>query len=438
MKKLSLLIAALISGQTFAPPSSLNPGASLTTGPSSNTYSLFAARNNPALGSLTIREDDHWRMNYLPGLAMGVELGNVNDFVDEVDELIDILDDPSLTDDSIQATLDRFNNVLSQMGEHGYLKAQNNITAPLFPLFWRPNNFYGTFAAELGVNTQIRLAVLDDELTYDDQNQNFSTASSAYIKSGIETRASLGYSREIPDLVPLNSLGAQVFAGIKLNLIQLELSKQVLRLQQLEGQGIEDVVEDEYENNLVKSNNIGIDIGMVMVGDKYRVGFTITDINSPSFDYGAVGVNCEQYGESSRRRNNCEAAAYFATDLGQFKARETHTKHPVGTIDGSYTFFNALTVSSSLDLASYNDIVGEENQWFNLSSSYDAKSIWIPDVRVGYHLNMAGSELSSVSLGLSLFNILSLDAEMGLEDISVDGNTAPRKMAFSLSVSENF
>src|SRR5690606_26531724 len=124
------------------------------------------------------------------------------------------------------------------------------ITAPLFPIYWRPSEFSGTFFAEVALDTQVYLGLLDEPLEYDDQHMSFSTGSSAYVKSGIEKKLALGYARPILNEKKSAELGGQLYMGTKLKLMNIELSKQVMRLQQLEGRDIEDVIEDEYENIL--------------------------------------------------------------------------------------------------------------------------------------------------------------------------------------------
>jgi hypothetical protein len=148
-------------------------------------------------------------------------------------------------------------------------------------------------------------------------------------------------------------------------------------------------------------------------------------------------VDCEAFAESSFERGNCEVARYFA-NRGDLKTNEKHTMHPGVTVDGTFYILKNWSVSSSVDLAAYDDIVGTENQWLGASTSFNTKSFWIPDMRLGYHKNLAGSEISTVAVGLSFFDTVTFDAEMGLEDVEVDGSKAPRKIAFSIAFEEKF
>lgn len=377
-------------------------------------------------------------MNYAPGLAFGYELGNAENFVDEIDDLIAILEDPSQSDDSVEETMARFNDLLVEIGQEGHMTINSRLTAPLLPLYFRPNDVSGTFFAELDSTTQIRLSVLDSELTYNDQTQSYTTATSAYIKSGIQHRLALGYSRELFEPSKFADMGGRLYGGIKVNFINLSLSKQIMRLEALDGRDILDVVKDEYRDNLVSTTNLGIDVGMVWDADRYRVGFTLANINAPKFDYGTIGENCHLHIEGSVRRNNCEAAYYFSREEGRIAATETHTKYPTATIDGTFFVTPRWLVSSAVDIASYNDLVGAENQWLHLSTSYYPKPRWAPDLRAGYQKNVTGTKLSGVSLGMSLFGRLTIDALMSLEKINVDDGSAPRKVGFAIGFEERF
>lgn len=437
MKREFLLVIAVFSS-TGTQAAEYNPGPGLTTGPVSSDQSVFAARHNPALANLVVGSDEHWRFNYLPALSVGLELGSADNFIDEIDELIDLLDDPSTSNDSVQETLDRFNGVLENIGDHGYATVYQSITAPLMPLYWRPSQFSGTFFGEAELSSQVHLRLLDDPLSFDNQNMQFATASSAYVKSGIEKRVAVGYGRALFNDRQAREWGGELHGGIKINLINMELSKQVFRLQALDGKDIEDVIEDEYKNNRLATTNIGIDLGLVWVTEGYRLGLTLQNINSPKFDYGPVGANCDAHPDGSVARNNCEVATYFAVEKGEIRIRESHTRHMLPTIDASWYFTPRFSVSSAVDLTVYDDMVGMENQWLQASSTYDFQRSWLPDLRVGYRKNLTGSELTSYTAGLTLFDRLTFDMEMALDDITVDDSKVPRRLAFSLSWSERF
>ena len=433
------ILSTLVLGAGFSTTAiagGLGYGATATTGPSSNHFSLFAI-SNPAMGALMVPESESWRFAYFPNISSSTEVGNVDNFVDDLDDLIDIIDDPTSTSDSAQEVLDRFNGVLGEMGDNGYVKTTLGVSAPLMPLFVRSDSLGGTLSVELDLKTQVGLRILDDELSYDDQTGSFSTNTSAYVKSGIQTKLALGYSFPLLTNYFETSSG-QLYGGVKMGFTQMELSKQVIALQQLDGKDVDNIIEDEYDNNLRSTTGLELDLGLLWVADNYRLGLTLSNLNSPSYKYGAVGENCDSYEEASSARAHCETATYFVQVRGELKARETHTKHAVATVDASYFLSSRWVLSSSLDLAAYDDMVGQENQWLHLSTAYEAKGSWLPSWRFGYQQNLAGTELAATNVGLTLFRVLTLDLIWGTESVTVEGSTVPRQVGFSVGFQERF
>lgn len=424
---LSALFAS--SSAVALPPQS---GSSFSTGPSSSHLSVFSGSSNPAVGKLLIDEDKRFRMNYTPGIALSVELGAVDNFADDLDELIDIIDDPDSSTEAPSAVVDRFNRVLEDMGREGYIKNEITVRGPFLPFYF---NFgkNGTVGLDFQANADVALSVLDDELVFDELSSSFVTSTSIYLKSGIETSLSASYSHLLYEIEGKGNL----YVGAKAKLIQLELSKQVTMLQDLDGREIEDVLEDEYDRNLESSTNIALDIGVLWDADKYRVGLTLENANSPTFDYGAVGENCDERLPNSAERNSCEVAAFFVAE-GRLRARETHEMHARFRADALWKFSDSWVISSSLDLAEFDDVVGFENQWLNLATAKDFNNWLLSDVRVGYRSNLTGTEQTSASAGLTLFKSLTLDIEYGLDSVTIDDSTAPRRIGFALGFEQRF
>ena len=433
--RISLMALFAISIPVHSATSTVNAGSSLTHGPSSNHYSLTSGVSNPAMAPLMLKEGENWRINYLPGFSFGVEIGPVDNFVDDLDELIDIIEDSSSLDESADETLERFNRVLDEAGESGYLTFAANLMVPFAPFYFEFESLGdATFFVDFNFNVKAALSILDDELQLDPQNQNFTTNTSIYLKSGLETRLTLGYGRE---LFKDQELPGRFYAGAKLNFFDLDLSKQVTRLEDLDGDGVEDVLEDEYDSNLESNFGVGLDLGFVWDADWYRVGLTLENLNAPEFSYGAIGQDCESRPENTVERNSCEIARVFI-DEGRIRSEEIHTKNRLARLDGLLKITPKWLISSSLDLAVYDDVVGFENQWVHFSTSYELNGHWKPSPRLGYQMNLAGTELSSYLFGLSFFRIFNLDVEYGVESVEIDGEEAPRRLGFSLGFEEAF
>jgi len=437
MKRTLLFGSILLASNAFANSGAVNQGSSMTTGPSSNSYSVAAGFNNPAMTSLLISKDENFRTSYFPSFGFNLELGEVDNFIEELEELTDILDDPNSTELTTQEVLDRFNSLLIEFGENGYLKNSISLTAPLFPLLMQADFLDGAIGVSIAANATAGISVLDDPLQFDNQNDTFNSATAIYLKAGVEKSVSLTYSRGVPLNAWFNDKG-NLYAGVKFKVMNVELSKQVIPLESLESDDLADIIKDEYDQNQVSSTEFGIDLGLVWDAGDYRLGLTLENLNSPEFEYGAVGIGCSGIEEGSSSRSACESAAYFSQVKGDIKARETHVKDAMFRGDILYKLTDRWQITSSLDFAEYNDVIGFENQWLHVATSYDADSWWIPSTRVGYHSNLVGTKTSSASFGMTLFNTLALDVEYGLDTVEIDGTTAPRRVGFALSIEESF
>lgn len=437
MKK--ILLATLLSASiaasfhTMANGPTSASGAAMSTGPSSSPYSLSAAKQNPAMNSLLFSEGETMRMAYFPSFGFNLEIGPVDNFADDLEELADIIDDPSLTDDDASDVLDRFNAVLESAGENGYIKFGGQAQAPLTPFYFYSEKLNGSFGIELTIAGVGGVSVLDSELTFDNQNESFASATALYIKSGLETTLSVSFSRE-----SFKNEAGTLYAGVKAKYISIDLSKQVLPIIQLAGEELGDLIKDEYDQNQNSSSDFGIDFGLVWDTETYRVGFTLEDINSPEFDYGSVGTNCNDISENTTSRSNCEAARFFSEVRGDIAQNEVHTKDPRARIDGLITVGSGVYLSAAIDLAEYNDFIGDQHQWLHGAVDYQTDWFVLSSLRAGYHKNLAGFETSSATAGFTLFDIINLDFEYGLESVDVDGTSAPRRAGFAISIQEQF
>lgn len=436
MKKIALaLSAALATPLSFAGTTAIAPGTLSTTGPTLDHNALFAATVNPAMADLMVAPDEQVRLNYFVGMGTNVEIGDANAFIDKTEELIDILDDPSLATGSTQDTLDEFNAILHEIGEQGYVKNSTRIYLPGLPVYYKSSFFPGTVYAEVAVDTQWRLSVLDDELQYNNQNNSFTTGTAAYVKSGIQQRISVGYGRELFEELSFNGIGGRLTTGVQVNIYKMELSKQIFVLEALDGEDIQDTVQDQYDNHLNSTVALGVDAGIIWDADRYRLGFSVTDINSPKFKYGDIGLNCEAQPAASAASSNCNATSLFVDEID---LNEVHTKHATARTDVTVFPLSSLSVSGSLELASYSDIVGTDNQWASMSMAYSPQSRFIPAVRAGVQKNLVGSQLTSIGLGFTLFQAFNFDLATSTESIEHEGSSAPRRFSFSIGFEESF
>lgn len=410
----------------------INPSSSMTTGPTSSHTSTAAAFNNPAMNAIVLSEEKKWRWSYLPTIGFNLEIGPVDNFIDDLDELIDIIDDPSSSSDSSDEILDRFNSTLIEMGETGYIYQNTHISMPLMPFFFRSDTLGGVLGFGANASSHIRTLILDAPLSFNNVNGSFDTSTSLYIKTGIEKQFYASFSRPIFEKIGKGIL----YAGAKLKFINLDLSKQITQLQALDGADIDTYIQEEYDRNLQSTTQTAIDLGIVWDAHNYRVGLVLENLNSPSFDYGVIGENCTD--NTPNEPSSCQVSAEFIQVRGEVSAHEIHKKNALFRTDALYKLSDKWIVSGALDLATYDDAVSFENQWMNISTSYDTQSYLFPSVRVGYQKNLAGTQTSSLMFGLTLFKYLNFDMEYGTESVEVDDSNLPRRLGFSISLEENF
>ncbi len=414
--------AALISCPSFASSSFYDAGPMLTDGGASSAWTSLYATRNPAGGEFAIAPGARFRMGIFSSIGVGTEIGPVDNFADEIDDLIDELDRDDISLAEGNALVERFNGLLERFGRDGYLKVHAGARVPLFPLLFR--NRLGVFTVDANVAGQARLGLLDAPLTYNPVTEELETASAVYVKGAKLGELSLGFSR----LAWKNDAG-QLFVGGRLKYLHAALSKQVVALESVEdGDDVEDILSDAYDANERTSSDVTVDVGAIYSTSHYRIGLTVANLTEPEFEYGALGVNCQSL--TGATQYNCYSALYFSDRIA---LNEKWTLERQATLEGEFLFAGgAGSISAAVDLNDVHDIVGDLHQGLTLAVGYKTQTRWLPDARLGYRRNLAGSELSTVSLGVTFFRRFHLDVACGLKSAEVDGSSVPRTLAFNL------
>ena len=436
MKLRSILIAAMITPSIAL----AQQGPTSTLGHSANPVTSLYSNLNPASNSMLLPIDDTFRWGYLSNIGMSVEFGDVDNFADDVNDLIDELDKDDLTIDDANDIIARFESLLPVMGDEGYITGSFNVEVPIMPLLYRSKKMNGTFSLNAQVDGAFSGQILDAPLVYNQTEEELETATSLYIKGATSKSLSLGYSKSVYDLsmredIPFDGI---VLGGVRATLHTIELSKQVIALTTADDDDTGDIISDSYDQNTKKTTNVSIDLGVIYVDTNYQLGATLYNINEPEFDYGRIGQNCTQHAIDSPERNNCVSAQYFS-GTGEIGLKETYTMDAKITIDGAVQSVDRhWQIGGSLDLNSIYNKVGYERQLGQISASYFADSLWIPSIRLGYSKNLAGSKLSMLHGGLTLFGGAHIDFAYGLETVDVDGDDLPRSFGFSIGFEHAF
>jgi len=409
-------------------------GTSITTGNISFKKSIASISNNPAAASYFMQGESGLIINILPPVGAGYEVGKIDSLIDELNELVDILENDNLTAQNALDAKDRFDPFLELASKDGLLKVAGHAGIPFFPLFYF-NNELGTFTLNARTNGSLRSTVIDDTIDIVGFNDSFKILTSAalYLKSVGFTQLSAGYSRPV-----WKRDEGVLHAGTTLNINRLSLSKNLISFAGLEdGNDIADAIEDDYENNKQSSTNLSLDVGALWVDTHYSFGLSVKDINQPEYDYKSLVSDCSQ--EQGISLDNC-LVAQEAIAQGRISGQETFVANSQATLEASAWLGDTTKwlLHTSIDLNDKNDPIGDIYQWASISASAQFNNWFIPQLRMGYSQNLAGTELGYYSLGVTLLKRAQLDVRWSSDSVEVDGSSIPRSAFFSFSIQSQF
>jgi hypothetical protein len=409
MMKKMIMLSCLFSPFSFATQTLFDPIISST----SKTINL----SNPASGYLMT---DNTYFNFglfvVEPLAAGYELGDVDSLLDELDDLESILTDGVSSAAEAAAAEEKFDAFLEKAGEDGYIKASGAGSVILFPLLYQ-NEKYGALSLDFTYGSLYKYSVLDDPDGVTVSGTTLTTDSSVYQQTLKASTFGLGYRHSL-----MSSHYGDLIVGAKLNLSQVNLYRNVSTIENL-GE-----FEDEGEATSV---NVGADVGILWVTDNMRLGVTVSNLNEPKYDLGELG-NCT--GLSGVSLTNCEASVTFA-DYGDIELSGYYVAEKQVTAQFALALAsNALSIQSSYDFNSIEDATGDEYQWAEVSVNYLSDSYLLPGMRLGLKKNMAGSELSYVNAGMTLFKYLNFDFGTTLDFVDIYGFTVPRSAYINLGL----
>lgn len=414
------------------------PGGAMPIGQVADGQQLSAVTGNPAACHKVLTQDDTFRASYFGAVGVYIEVGDIDNFEDQVNDLVDLIDGTSVeTLETLEEVTDDFNAVILELGRSGYLKVSGDVGLPLLPLALTHDVLGGHLCLDLGIKGQAKGSVLSEVLNEpiisDPNNIEFSTPSALMLKSGVLKQLGISYSRPVFHSDHLNYSG-DLILGARFNYYSMELSRQVIAFQSFENDDVGDVIKDQYNENQNSSSEFGLDFGAIWLADRYQLGLTLHNINEPTFDFGVLGEECP--GLLGDAYENCSSAKYFI-NRGDITAGETHRMESLLVVDGAWYFKPNWIAGFSYDLADYNDPVGDELQYFNLGSSFYPSNRWVPAIRFGYRKNLAGESLSSILLGTTLLKVVNIDFQYGLDSTKISGSSRPRNAGISLSLQQS-
>jgi len=435
IKPLALIGLMSCASASMASYQAHAPGPLMTYGKTTHPSTILSITGNPASGHALLSQGENHRMGFFSSLGAEYEVGEVDNFLDDVDELIDELDKDNITINEANAVKAKFDALLPVMGEDAQVTVGLGVHVPFMPFAVKSDTLGGVLSFDLSAQGLFDIRFLDAPLEIQTVggNTTLETDSSMYVKGGSILTGSLGYSREVwhPTFVEDSTL----YAGIQANVYKVSLNKQVLALSNIEDDEVSDAISDEFDENTVDTTQVGIDLGLLWSMPNGQVGVTFANINEPEFDYGDVGKNCGAL--SGTRQLNCLVAQN--TFANEISLSETAVMNAQTIVEGAiFSEDKQWVFSGAADLNSVYDLVGRETQYVSASASYFADSYIIPSVRLGINKNLAGSKLTTVGFGTTFFGVMNLDVAVSLDTVEIDGTKAPRHFGFNIGFEEKF
>jgi hypothetical protein len=440
--KLAALSVSLCAN-AIADPVYLPPGPNLTYGSSSNNQSIMSSVANPAAAAAQLnREDGQYRFGII-SIGGGYELGNVNGLYNTIDntktQLTNAQTIPAGVISGGAAAVQTYvnsnviapvNNAMSALQKDGNASIYFDGHLPLTPLVISKKGWGGSFVLDANASAIANISFIADPLANVTLAQAAAIAGSGtytppandsalLVKAAVVGELGFGYSRPV-----LSRETGDLTAGARVKYYQVKLARDVQFQTSASAGGAQSTL--KASQTYTSNTGIGLDVGTLWTAKRYRLGAWVNNLNSPSFKYNTVDL-------SSMPIVNPTIAAQINTD-GTYKMK------PQLEMEGAfYSESQNWVINAGLDGNAVQDPVGRDFQWATLSAAYATDSWWIPGARVGYRTNLAGSKLSYVTGGLTMFKALSLDIAYGLKSITDNnGNSIPRSAMINLGIQMTF
>lgn len=426
------VLSAMLCANAYADPVYLPPGSNLVYGPSSNNQSIMSSVANPAAAAADLSNEESQYRFGLVNIGGGYELGNFNDLFDTVDNTKTLLNTPITLTGNAATDLPAINNVINQVNATSAALQQNGNASlyfgghvPFTPLVVTRKGWGGSFVLDANASAIANMTFLADQMapvTSEPFGGSYNLPindSTLLVKAAVVGELGLGYSRPV-----LTRDTGDLTAGVRLKYYEVRLARDAQLLINSTGAQSTLKASQTYTSN----TGVGLDVGTLWTAKRYRVGAWVNNINGPSFQYNTI-TSAE-----------LTAAGYSnSAIMNQLTGDLTYKMKPQLEMEGAfYSDSQNWVLNATLDGNKVQDPVGRDFQWATLSAAYATSSWWIPGIRVGYRANLAGSKLSYVTGGLTLFKALSLDIAYGLQSISNSGTTIPRSAMINLGLNMTF
>jgi hypothetical protein len=458
-------LSVMLGVNALADPVYQPPGPNLTYGSSSNNQSIMSSIANPAAAAAVLgMEDSQYRFGIL-NIGAGYEIGNVNNLFDKIDStktqltsasiftLAGLTTGQQVADYVNSNIISNVNSLTSTLQKDGNASIYFDGHIPLTPFVVTRKGLGGSIVLDANASAIANISFIADplaQLTATD-GQNILNAASGgngtytppandstlLVKAAVVGEVGFGYSRSIfrreapepiegeptPGAFSASQLQAgDMTAGVRVKYYEVKLARDAQNQTSSSAGGAQSTL--KASQTYTSSTGVGLDLGTLWTSKRYRLGAWVNNINSPSFKY-----------------NTIDTSTYWTQPavIAQINADGTYKMKPQLEMEGAlYSESQNWVLNGTLDGNAVQDPVGRDFQWATLSAAYATNSWWIPGARVGYRTNLAGSKLSYVTAGLTMFKALSLDVAYGLDSIDYQGKSYPRSAMINLGLQMTF
>jgi len=422
-----------VAGTTHASPNFIPSGSNITFGHTSNTQTIHGFNNNPAMGATALKDGEgHFKWG-LFDISAGLELGNMNNIEQTINDLSDAFGagGTPTTQPEVDALVAKFNSDLQQLTQDGTIKISANVAA-LSPIVIAANWLGGALVFDFNATAATKIQTLYDPidasvgLGQNDGDDVYFDGNNLIIEPTNDTAAvgsvigiaefSLGYSH----LLSSHENG-DIYGGIRLKALRVGLYREAVKLSDANG-NVSDTVGDFSADDVQTA--MTADLGALYTSKHYRFGATLKNINAPSFDYNTFDIS--KFNSGTSVYSELSNSQTYTMDRQLVVDAAWHSENRYWVINGSY------------DVNAVADPFGDEYKWMVVSAAYASDRILIPGIRFGVRKNLAGSHLSYLTLGTTLFNVVEIDAAASTQKVEVDGSSYPRAFFVSIGASINF
>lgn len=245
---------------------------------------------------------------------------------------------------------------------------------------------------------------------------SFSNNSGTITRAAHITELGVGYSRKI-----WTREDNDLYIGIKPKFYRVGLSDDFIFLDNIEN--AESIFEALDKESFDYTEKLALDIGAIWTGKQYQLGVTLTNINEPDFQYPGFDVDDIDNPE--------------IVDL--ILENRTYTMERQLKLEGGYiSKSGAWGINAGIDLNAVPDPMFDDYQWISLGAGFASDNWWLPGARIGVRKNLAGSEFTYLTAGVTVFNIINLDLATTTETIIVDGDKVPQGLIVNLGFQYRF